>query len=120
VVDIAANALGGLLALAASAWYHKRMLERKRRRKLAGYGLVAEADTMEADLELGEVGVDGREDDEGRADAVEEGEADDDGEAWDDLDGADTVKADGGLANTNGHENGNGSVQSGKKTGPEE
>jgi len=47
--DILANVLGSLVALAASTWYHKRMLERKRSART--YALVP---GEEEDLELGE------------------------------------------------------------------
>ena len=49
-LDIAANVTGSLSALGLCTLYHKRMLERKRRRK--GYGVVAEEG--EEDIELGQ------------------------------------------------------------------
>ncbi|KAF2835814.1 hypothetical protein M501DRAFT_987768 [Patellaria atrata CBS 101060] len=53
--DIVANVLGSLIAVGACNWYHKRMLERKR--KARGYHNVA---TDDLDVELGE-GVGGQE-----------------------------------------------------------
>lgn len=63
--DILANVLGSGLALAACSWYHRRMLERRRRNKHYNAvpgddeeGLGGEAGDGERDLELGEgVGV---------------------------------------------------------------
>ena len=52
--DIAANIAGSLLALGLCSWYHKRMLERKRRRKLEGYAVVGHGAEGGEDLELGE------------------------------------------------------------------
>lgn len=54
--DILANVLGSLSAIAASNWYHKRMLERKR----AARGYAAVAGDEERDIELGE-GIEGQE-----------------------------------------------------------
>ena len=87
--DIAANVLGSMAALALCAWYHRRMLERKRRRKLQGYGIVADGDGEE-DIELGEGGGGGQE-----LGIVAEEEEDDGGEAWDNMDGDDQVKVNG-------------------------
>lgn len=59
--DILANVVGSGLALAACSWYHRRMLERRRRNK--HYDVVPgdelpEGEEGERDLELGEgVGV---------------------------------------------------------------
>ncbi|KAL2163471.1 hypothetical protein VTH06DRAFT_5529 [Thermothelomyces fergusii] len=55
-LDIAANLAGSLAALGLCSWYHKRMLERRRRRKYAAVpsGDAAAADAAGADLELGE------------------------------------------------------------------
>lgn len=50
VYDIVANIVGSLTALALSAWYHKRMIDRKRAAR--GYGAVPGADP-ELDVELG-------------------------------------------------------------------
>jgi VanZ family protein len=50
LLDIAANIVGSLAAVALSSWYHKRMLERKRAAKQ--YTVVPGEE--EADLELGE------------------------------------------------------------------
>ena len=108
--DIAANVAGSLAGLALCAWYHKRMLERKRARR--GYGAVAggEGDDGfdgEGDLELGEgvgrVGDDGHEEGVGPAasstleeevDNWDENAADD----WDEDDGGDV----GAVATTPG------------------
>ncbi|KAI4116587.1 MAG: hypothetical protein LQ345_003032 [Seirophora villosa] len=49
-VNVAANILGSLVALALCSIYHKRMLDRRRRRK--GYGVVPQDGEAE-DLELG-------------------------------------------------------------------
>jgi hypothetical protein len=54
-LDIIANIFGSMTALALCLWYHKRMLERKRRDK--HYGFVSGED---ADIELGE-GLTGQE-----------------------------------------------------------
>lgn len=53
-VNIAANVLGSLSALALCTIYHKRMLDRRRRRK--GYGVVPQ-DGEGEDLEMGASGV---------------------------------------------------------------
>ncbi|EMD00267.1 hypothetical protein BAUCODRAFT_119813 [Baudoinia panamericana UAMH 10762] len=54
--DILANVLGSALALVLCAWYHKRMLERRRKNK--HYDIVpgedADEEGGEADVELGE------------------------------------------------------------------
>ena len=83
VVDIAANVLGSFAAIALCAWYHRRMLERKRKRKMQGYGLVTGDDV--ADIELGE-GSGGQET------GITNGEDGEDGEAWDDMDGAEPAE----------------------------
>ncbi|CAO1602630.1 hypothetical protein XANCAGTX0491_006234 [Xanthoria calcicola] len=49
-ISVAANILGSLSALALCSLYHKRMLDRRRRRK--GYGVVPQ-DAEGQDLELG-------------------------------------------------------------------
>ncbi|KAL8902433.1 MAG: hypothetical protein Q9207_004726 [Kuettlingeria erythrocarpa] len=49
-INIAANVLGSLSALVLCTIYHKRMLDRRRRKK--GYGIVAQ-DGEGEDLELG-------------------------------------------------------------------
>lgn len=61
--DILANVLGSGLALAACSWYHRRMLERRRRNKhynaVPGEdeeGLGGEEEGGERDVELGDVG----------------------------------------------------------------
>lgn len=50
IYDIAANIIGSLLGVGICAWYHKRMLERKRQRK--HYDAVPGEDAE--DVELGE------------------------------------------------------------------
>ena len=55
--DILANVVGSTLAILLSTWYHKRMLERRRKNK--HYDIVpgdepAEDDEEERDVELGE------------------------------------------------------------------
>ena len=85
-IDIVANIIGSSLALALCQWYHKRMLERRRRRKLQGYGLVA-AGEGEDDLELGEGGSSGQE-----LGIVAEDDSDDGGEAWDEIGGSDAAE----------------------------
>lgn len=53
--DIVANVVGSTLALLISSWYHKRMLERKRKNK--HYDIVPgeeAGDDEERDVELGE------------------------------------------------------------------
>ncbi|KAK4154404.1 hypothetical protein C8A00DRAFT_14472 [Chaetomidium leptoderma] len=63
--DVVANLVGSLAALGLCAWYHKRMLERKRVRKYTAVpsgegGIDGEGDEQE-DLELGEgPGIGGR------------------------------------------------------------
>ena len=83
-LDIAANVGGSLAALGLCSVYHKRMLERKRRRK--GYGVVPQEG--EDDLELGgqEVGV---------------ANTHDDDEAWDDM-GEESGEGDEGRPALNG------------------
>ena len=78
-IDIAANVVGSLAALGLCSVYHKRMLERKRRKK--GYGVVPQEG--EDDLELGgqEVGVVNTHDDD---------------EAWDDM-GEESGEGDEGM-----------------------
>lgn len=53
-INVAANILGSLSALALCSLYHKRMLDRRRRRK--GYGIVPQ-DAEGQDLELGPSGA---------------------------------------------------------------
>ena len=53
-LDVVANAAGSLLAVAACLWYHKRMLERKRRAKSLNLSTGLD------DVELGE-GIPGQE-----------------------------------------------------------
>jgi hypothetical protein len=52
LLDVVANLIGSLAALALCAWYHKRMLERKRLRKYSAVPTTGEG--AEEDLELGE------------------------------------------------------------------
>lgn len=49
--DIVANLVGSLAACGLASWYHKRMLERRRKNKYAGVG---DGEEGEEDLELGE------------------------------------------------------------------
>jgi hypothetical protein len=56
-LDVVANVAGSLLAVAACLWYHKRMLERKRRAKSLN---LASAGLSDFDVELGE-GASGQE-----------------------------------------------------------
>ena len=65
------------------------MLERKRRRKLEGYGMVPQEG--EGDLELGESGSAGQEIGVVANDTIEEDEA----EAWDELGGEESVEGEG-------------------------
>ncbi|KAL8858439.1 MAG: hypothetical protein Q9178_005120 [Gyalolechia marmorata] len=53
-INVAANVLGSLSALALCSLYHKRMLDRRRRRK--GYGIVPQ-DVEGQELELGASGA---------------------------------------------------------------
>ena len=84
VYDVVANVVGSLAATGLASWYHKRMLERRRRAK---YGLVE----GEEDVELGqregedgqETGVVERRDAEAELDNWDENAEDD---AWDDED----------------------------------
>lgn len=78
-IDIGANLLGSLTALGLCNLYHKRMLDRRRRKK--GYGVVPQ-DGEGEDIELGEGA---RGEDESRV----VGERD---EAWDDIDGGGRVE----------------------------
>ena len=70
-LDIAANLVGSGAALGLCTIYHKRMLERKRRRK--GYAAVPE--DGEDDVEL-----------QGQESGVVDRETDEDNEIWDDMD----------------------------------
>lgn len=83
-VDIGANLLGSLGALGLCNLYHKRMLDRRRRKK--GYGALPQ-DGEGEDIELGEGAT---REAEGRVGS--EGD-----EAWDDMGGAGSVEGDGGL-----------------------
>ncbi|KAL8833404.1 MAG: hypothetical protein Q9170_004285 [Blastenia crenularia] len=74
-INIAANVLGSLSALGLCTIYHKRMLDRRRRRK--GYGAVPQDDEGE-DLEMGP----SERQDTGVVDV---------GEVWDDAHGASSV-----------------------------
>ncbi|MCJ1477100.1 hypothetical protein MMC13_005771 [Lambiella insularis] len=92
-LDIAANLIGSSLALALCTWYHGRMLERKRRRKLEGYGLLGPGEGDE-DLELGEGG--GSRQEIGVEDRIEDD--DETGEAWDEIGGSEGGDVDAGKA----------------------
>lgn len=65
--DIVANVIGSLLGVGICSWYHKRMLERKRRRR---YSAVPGED--EGDVELGEGHETGVVDETSRARTLEE------------------------------------------------
>ena len=84
-----------MIALALCSWYHGRMLERKRKRKLEGYGLLGHGEDIE-DLELGEGGGSGQEI--GVEDSRPEGDDDETGEAWDEIGGSEGGEADPGKA----------------------
>lgn len=64
-LDIAANVVGSTLALLLCSWYHKRMLERRRRNKhydiVPGEALEDGEEDGERDVELGDVGREGAE-----------------------------------------------------------
>jgi hypothetical protein len=92
-LDIVANLAGSLLALSLCTWYHGRMLDRKRRRKLEGYGLMAGGE--EGDLELGEGGS--SEQELGIVDRTDD-DVDETGEAWDDIGGSEGAESDIGKA----------------------
>ncbi|MCJ1421249.1 hypothetical protein MMC32_007611 [Xylographa parallela] len=94
-LDVAANLVGSMIALASCSWYHGRMLERKRRRKLEGYGLLGPGEEI-GDLELGEGGGNGQEIEVGNN--RPEGEDDETGEAWDEIGGSEGGDADAGRA----------------------
>ena len=80
-MDIAANVAGSLAALGLCTIYHKRMLDRKRRRK--GYGSVPQEG--EEDVELGQ-----------QETGVIDAHVDD--EPWDDMGGGeDSGHSDGEL-----------------------
>ncbi|MCJ1322319.1 hypothetical protein MMC15_007667 [Xylographa vitiligo] len=85
LLDLATNVVGSIIALAFCSWYHGRMLERKRRRKLEGYGLLVPGEGI-GDLELGEGEGSGQEI--GVEDNRPEGEDDETGEAWDEIGGS--------------------------------
>ena len=87
--DILANLVGSSVALGLCTLYHKRMLDRKRKRKLEGYGRLA-AGEGEEDLELGEgVGMTGQE-----SGTVANADDEDGGEAWDEIGGEDSETGD--------------------------
>ena len=79
-LDIVVNVVGSLSALGLSTLYHKRMLDRRRRKK--GYGGVPQESRM-GDLELGE--TDSSEQESGVV------------EAWDDMGGEESTEGDGRL-----------------------
>ncbi|KAL8960637.1 MAG: hypothetical protein Q9193_002693 [Seirophora villosa] len=80
-VNIAANIFGSLVALALCSIYHKRMLDRRRRRK--GYGVVPQDGEAE-DLEMG-------------PSARQETGVVDAGEDWDDAHGGSSADGEGRL-----------------------
>ncbi|KAL8702653.1 MAG: hypothetical protein Q9201_004178 [Fulgogasparrea decipioides] len=80
-INIAANVLGSVTALALCAIYHKRMLDRRRRRK--GYGVVLQ-DGEGEDLELGP--TEGQET--GVADVVDD---------WDEVHGGSSADGEGRM-----------------------
>lgn len=84
-IDIVANVVGSLLALTLCSWYHGRMLERKRRRKLEGRGLLNDEFEERDDLELGEGGASGQEI--GLQERSGEGD-EETAEAWDEIGGS--------------------------------
>jgi len=71
------------------------MLERKRKRKLEGYGLMA--GEGEGDLELGEVGSSGQEI--GITDRLDDDD-DETGEAWDEIGGSEGAESEAGKPTT--------------------
>lgn len=83
-IDIAANVVGSLGALGLCAMYHKRMFERKRRRK--GYGIVSQEGD---DLEMA-----------GQEQGVVDAHADD--EAWDDMGGEESGDGEGNIGSDRG------------------
>ncbi|MCJ1233099.1 hypothetical protein MMC14_001054 [Varicellaria rhodocarpa] len=93
VLDIVANVVGSGAALGICTWYHRRMLERKRKRKFEE-GYVPVDGEGEGDLELGEGGGIGAQ--ETGVIAGEEEEEDESGEAWDDIGGEESGSGDGG------------------------
>ncbi|KAL8690548.1 MAG: hypothetical protein Q9218_004025 [Villophora microphyllina] len=80
-VNIAANVLGSLTALALCTVYHKRMLDRRRRRK--GYGIVPQ-DGEGEDVELGPT-------------TGEETGVVDTGDEWDEVHGGSSVDGEGRM-----------------------
>jgi len=82
IFDIVANILGSLAGVGACLWYHKRMLERKRRTKTVNIG---EGGDDDYDVELGE-GIGLQEDGivEGATLEEEVDNWDENGEDWDD------------------------------------
>ena len=90
-IDIAANVVGSLAALGLCALYHKRMLERKRRRK--GYGIVPQEG--DDDLEMA-----------GQEQGVVDVHADD--EAWDDMGGEESGEGEGNIMSSDGGAGDNG------------
>ena len=85
-LDIAANVAGSLAALGLCTLYHKRMLERKRKRK--GYGVVPQEG--EGDVELGQ-----------QESGIVDAHVDD--EPWDDMGGGeDSVHSDGRMTLSSG------------------
>ena len=95
-LDIVANLVGSLGALILCSVYHKRMLDRKQKRKMEGYGLVPE---QEGDVELGEGG--GSQQDLGIENNAtvksmhDEHENEEGEEAWDELGGGESTEGEG-------------------------
>lgn len=84
-LNIAANLIGSLTAVGLCTLYHKRMLDRRRRKK--GYGVVTQQDAEGGeDLELGEGGGSS-----GQENGVVE-------EAWDEMGGEVSTEDEGRLA----------------------
>lgn len=83
-LDIGANLIGSLIALGLCTLYHKRMLDRRRRKK--GYGVVSQQEAGEGnELELGEGGGSS-----GQENGIVE-------EAWDEMGGEGSTEGEGGL-----------------------
>jgi len=81
-LDVVANVAGSLLAVGACLWYHKRMMERKRRAKSLN---MDSADIGDIDVELGE-GISGQESGIAVAQTLEDevNNWDENAEDWDD------------------------------------
>lgn len=116
--DIAANLLGCLPALALCAWYHRRMLDRRRLARGARYTAVPGDDDLGEDLELGEgigAGSVGQEEGVAAAAAPRAPTLEDEVDNWDenalddwdeDEDGKDDDNVIEGVAKSNGNDSG--------------